>query len=395
MSVTTPNMNLIQPTVGVDTGLTWENAQNTNATTIDLHNHTPGYGVQITPLGLNINSDLTFNGNNAIALRSSRYQVQSAVFSASADIGCVYVVGVDLYYRDINGNNVQITSGGTVNATSSGISSGSATASFVGGVLVVNAAANTPANVQAGSILLGNNSAGSKFLTLSPPNSMAANYQVFLPSIPSHLSVLTLDTSGNITTTMSSTSADPIAAAFSSTGTNSIIATMGTSGADAIAANMDSTGTNAIIATMGTSGANAIIANESRGINTNVTGGVGTVSASFTTTSGSYVTVATVSVVTSGRPVSVGLTGGTIEISSANACLLYILIKNTSTSTTICQAEINNVPGQSAYFTFGSIVSAMDFTAPAGTNTYIMQVAVTGTGVGGVGSGLTLYAYEI
>lgn len=198
MSVVTPNMNLIQPVIGVDSGLVWEYGINANSAVIDNHNHSFGYGVQITPTGININADLPFNGNNLTLVRSTNYLPQPAPLSNVTDVNCVYVSGVDLYYNDGNSNVVKITSGGTVNATSSGISSGTATASFVSSVLVVNAAVNTPANIQAGSILLGNNVANSKFLTLSPPPSMAANYSLTLPPLPSQTSFLTLDTSGNM-----------------------------------------------------------------------------------------------------------------------------------------------------------------------------------------------------
>lgn len=194
MSTQTPYMNLIESTVNVDSGLQWEENLNSSLTIIDQHNHSPGYGVQITPTGLNINANLSFAGNAAINLQASVYTPQLSLSTTSA----VYSIGADLYYNDANGNVIQITSGGAVNATSSGISSGSATASFVSSVLVVNAASNTPANIQCASVLLGNNSAGSKFLTLTPPLAMGANYSLTLPSLPAAQQFMTLDSSGNI-----------------------------------------------------------------------------------------------------------------------------------------------------------------------------------------------------
>ena len=44
MSVLTPQMNLIQSTVNVDSGLTWELNLNASLSIIDGHNHTPGSG---------------------------------------------------------------------------------------------------------------------------------------------------------------------------------------------------------------------------------------------------------------------------------------------------------------------------------------------------------------
>lgn len=194
MSTISPNMGLTISTINVDSGLTWEENLNSSLTLIDQHSHAPGYGVPITPTGLNINSDLSFSNNSGIDLKSIVFTPQLSF----GTINSVYSIGADLYYNDGNSNVIQLTSGGTVNATSSGISSGSATASFVSSVLVVNAAANTPANIQGGSLLLGNNVAASKFLTLSPPSSMAANYSITLPSLPAQTNIMTLDTSGNI-----------------------------------------------------------------------------------------------------------------------------------------------------------------------------------------------------
>lgn len=194
MSIVTPNLGLLQPTINVDSGLTWEDAMNSNSSILDLHNHSPGSGTPINPAGLNINTDLTFNNNSATNLKSLVFTAQPSIALNQS----LYVSGADLYFNDGNANVVRLTSGGTVNATSSGISSGTATASFVGAVLVVNSASNTPANIQGGSLLIGNNSAGSKYLTLGPPLAMAANYSLTLPSIPAAQNFMTLDTSGNM-----------------------------------------------------------------------------------------------------------------------------------------------------------------------------------------------------
>jgi len=187
-------MNLIAPTIGVNSGLTWETAINANSSIIDGHNHSPGSGALIQPNGMNINSSLTFNNFPATNLQACTFTAQISLVTLLS----VYCIGNDLYYNDGAGNVIQITSGGAVNATSSGISSGTATASFTGGVLIVNAASNTPANIQGGSILLGNNSSGSKFLTLAPPAAMASNFGLTLPSVPGSQSFMSIDTSGNI-----------------------------------------------------------------------------------------------------------------------------------------------------------------------------------------------------
>lgn len=190
-------MGLVVSTIGSDSGLLWEQNLNTSLATLDAHNHTPGNGVSIPSNGLNINASLPFNNNSATGL-----QVVAFTQQASASTLNALFVGTDgnLYFNDGGGDpSIKITAGGAVNATSSGISSGSNTASFVSNVLVVNAATNTPANIQAASILLGNNSAGTNFVTLSPPSALASNYPLVLPLLPTGTSFLQIDTSGNIT----------------------------------------------------------------------------------------------------------------------------------------------------------------------------------------------------
>lgn len=178
---------------------------------IDAHDHSSGKGVLITPQGLNINTDLSFQGNSASNLTATKYNSQSSALSGVTFPASVYVNGEDLWYNTLSGTQIRLTAGGLVNATSSGISSGTASASFVSGVLVVNAAPLTPANIQVASVLLGNNVASSNYLTLSPPNAMGASYGLVLPALPGSLSFMTLDTSGNMGTA-SSVSGSQIAA---------------------------------------------------------------------------------------------------------------------------------------------------------------------------------------
>lgn len=199
---TTPLMGLPISIIGVDTGLTWEQNLNSALNRIDQHNHTSGNGNQVLPGGININSDLSFQTQNATDLRTARFIPQSMPITAAApDQNCIYVCvsggNNELFYNDSEGNQVQLTAGGLVNATASGISSGTASALFISNVLVVNADTNTPANIQGASLLLGNNVANSKYLTLSPPAAMAADYTLTLPVLPGALSFVSLDTSGN------------------------------------------------------------------------------------------------------------------------------------------------------------------------------------------------------
>lgn len=111
------NMSLPIPVVGAALGPDYAYNVNNSLTVIDSHDHSSMKGVPITPLGLNINADLSFNSNNAIALRSLRLATQGAVLSVATDLGCLYRVGVDLYFNDGSGNNIRMTQGGSVSGS--------------------------------------------------------------------------------------------------------------------------------------------------------------------------------------------------------------------------------------------------------------------------------------
>lgn len=142
----TPNMGLGLPTPGAATGLQWEQSINSNASIVDGHQHVAGQGQPIPTAAMNINANLNYNGFSAFGLLGTTYTPQPSL----ATLTTLYVIGNELYYNDGAGNVVKITSGGTVNATSSGISSGTASASFSTGVLVVNSASSTPASIKNG-----------------------------------------------------------------------------------------------------------------------------------------------------------------------------------------------------------------------------------------------------
>jgi len=206
-----PNMNLILPTVGVDPGPDWATNLNSSLTIIDAHNHASSSGVQITPNGLNINSDLSFNSNNAIALNSVRFTPLLAPISGSApNLGCLYESGVDLYYNDGSGNQVRITQSGGVAGSPGSISglTSPASATYVGGsqTFVWQSAASTAANMDMGSIILRNITAGSNGITITPPAGLSSNFTYTLPgSLPGNTSFLTVDNSGNMASNISTT----------------------------------------------------------------------------------------------------------------------------------------------------------------------------------------------
>lgn len=197
-----PNMNLVIPGVATEVGPTWALDLNASLDIVDGHNHSAGQGVQIQPNGININSDLAFNSNNATLLRSSRFSPQNAVLNLATDIGCTYVVGNELYYNDVTGGNrFAITNNGSVNAGAGsigGLPSGTASATFAAGTFVWQSATNTPANMDAGSYVYRNAAFNSKGLTLHPPAAMAIDFDLTLPSLPGSQSFMTVDVAGNM-----------------------------------------------------------------------------------------------------------------------------------------------------------------------------------------------------
>ena len=117
---TTPNMSLTLPEVLVTSGPTYATQVNTALDVVDDHDHSVGKGKKITPTGLNINSDLTLNNNQLVDVKAVKLSQQASV----ATLGAIYVKGADLFYRDLNGLEVQLTSSGAINTSSTGAITG-------------------------------------------------------------------------------------------------------------------------------------------------------------------------------------------------------------------------------------------------------------------------------
>lgn len=197
-----PNMGMPVPVVSVDPGPDWATNIDACLSILDSHNHASGQGVQITPSGLNINSDLSFQNNNATNARSVRFYPQSAPLALGTDIGCLYESGVDLYYNDGNGNQIRITQGGSVTGSSgtiTGLPSGTASAAYSAGTFTFQSATSTPAAMNIGPVTIGNQTAGSKNITIAPNSGIAANYNLTLPAaLPAAANYMTLDNTGAV-----------------------------------------------------------------------------------------------------------------------------------------------------------------------------------------------------
>lgn len=198
-----PNMGLVVPTVGITTGPDWASDIDTSLGIIDRHDHSLGNGVQITPDGLNINSDLSCQNNNLTNPRSVRFSPQTSPISGADDLGALFESGVDLYYRDGNGNTIRLTQSGSIVGTSGSITGlvAPASASYSPGssTFIWQSNTNTSANMDAACLLQRNITAGSNAITLCAPGALAANYNLTWPgALPASQKFMTLDASGNI-----------------------------------------------------------------------------------------------------------------------------------------------------------------------------------------------------
>lgn len=192
-------MGLLLPVIGTATGLQWQSALNANSAVLDSHNHSSGSGAQITPLGLNINSNLSFQNNSITNL----FGVQFSVPQTSSLLTFLYTApqsggGVnDLFFNDGVGNVIPLTKAGIVNATAASIPG----ESYSGGTFTwkQGSGSTTPANFDIGFVTLRPNTAGTtNGIQLQTPSGISSFYQMILPALPAAQNILTLDNSGNI-----------------------------------------------------------------------------------------------------------------------------------------------------------------------------------------------------
>lgn len=367
-----PNMSLVIPAVGTTAGPLWASDIVSTFNILDSHDHSAGKGVQITPAGMNISSDLSFNGNNITSPRSVRFQAQGSPLSGTSDLGVIFESGVDLYYRDGNGNTVRITQSGSLSGTPGSISglSSPASASYVAGnaTFVWQSAASTPANLDGGSLIIRNITANSKGITINPPNALASNYSVTFPgALPAQQNVMTLDQSGNISSVT-----------------------------------WDNVGQN-----MTSVGANAVANSRTRATGSSVAAGgiaISSSSSAFSTSSTTYVDVTNLSVtiVTTGRPVVLVLNGDSntsgaetfVSSSVGTASALFKFVRDGST--TVSNPQVFTMPATSGNPGIpSSSITTLDTGVTAGSHTYKLQTEVNaGTSTVSIFSSI-LVAYEL
>lgn len=202
--INSPNMSLPVPVVGSEPGPQYAAAVNNCLSIIDSHDHSSGSGVQITPDGLNINANLTFQNNPALSLG---YANLSILTVDPTTLVSLYAKGDDLYFIDGAGNPVRITQSGAVAGTPGSIANlvAPASASYVAvsSTFVWQSNANIAANLDAGSLLMRNLSPNSTYaLTLQPPAGLSSNYAITLPALPGTTGIMRLSNTGAMSGTL-------------------------------------------------------------------------------------------------------------------------------------------------------------------------------------------------
>lgn len=206
----TPNMFLTEPAIGNSLSPQWAQLLNADMGIIDQHNHSPGSGVQVPPDGLDINSDLTFQGNNLLALNSA---VFNGAISGSPFNLSIYSNGTDLFFTDINGNAIQLTKNGGPNTSAGNIQGLPSTPTGGAGISWINAqstfnfsddSGTGQASIDVASIII--RYPGSyptptgNYILLEAPSSLATGYTLTLPpALQPDTGILQVNSSGVIT----------------------------------------------------------------------------------------------------------------------------------------------------------------------------------------------------
>lgn len=215
-----PNMNLPLPIVGVDPGPDYGNQQNAAFSIIDSHNHAAGSGVQINPNGININANLTFGGFSATNLFTAVFSSQP---SALTGTNFLSFIGGNLYVNDGSGNQIPITASGGVAGSPGSIGSlvppAAATYSAGSKTFTWTADSSKAAAMDNGAVTIREtNVASAKGVTIASASGLAADYQFTLPAgLPASTQYLTSNASGVLSF---STSNQIAVAATRATGTS-------------------------------------------------------------------------------------------------------------------------------------------------------------------------------
>lgn len=186
----TPFMTLTLPGVGAGgtPGTTWASYLNTALTTIDLHDHTSGKGTQVPTAGLSIDADLHFNTNGIL---DAEFVQLSTLVAKPTPTVTLYSKGVDLYFQDGVGNEVRITQSAALAGSASsgfggdyGLGDELATYSDLTKTysFLQDTSPSVPAKLYSADISIGEATTSPNVVTIKSPTSLAASYNLTLPT---------------------------------------------------------------------------------------------------------------------------------------------------------------------------------------------------------------------
>jgi hypothetical protein len=392
-TITTPNMELALPVPGTVSGPTWANQLNTAFTLIDSHNHTTGNGVLIPSAGLNINADLQYRNYNLVNPRSIMFTNQDAALASASDTNNVYVVNGNLYFNDSSGTPIQITSGGSVNVGGSGNISGiggttaAVTYSDILKSFAFTQSSGVTASISAGTYNLYESVSGANAVSLKSPSALGSNYSLTFPSgLPASTKIMTVSNTGNIGATY-----DVDNSTIEISGSTIRVKDTGISTAKIANSGV----TTAKIADLNVTTAkigNGQVTQEKLAAratgSTVAAGGVATSGTTgfFSTATGDFVDVpgASVTITTTGRPVSISINNGYFKTQNGT----IMIVRNTTSR----GSYFITSGGAAGGITVPAGQTYIDLPA-AGTYTYKLQAR------GSIGamevSGVSLAAYEL
>lgn len=381
MSITfSSNMNLPIPGVGTENGPQFAFDINNSLTLIDRHDHSPGLGVLITPLGLNINIPLSFQNNLATNVQGISFFTQDAQNTTTQTLyaypGGEFPILNDLWYFD-GTNQVQITKAGALNAPAASIPG----QSYAGGTFTwkQGSGSTTPANFDIGSVTIRPNVASTaNGVTLSPPSSISSAYSIDLPLLPASTSFVTMNSSGvqstlsllgQLTTANLSPTANILGSQLDPAA--DIVGTQLDASADILGSQLSPTA--GIVPTQLSSIGNGYSA-QSGSLTQTVTSPSG---ATLVTGSGISITNMTTT-----RPVFLTFIGGDFRISTGGDCDVTIVKTNGTSTITVANFSysLGTGTGGQALNIPASSCTTIDLNPGALTGTTTYQVLLTASG---------------
>jgi hypothetical protein len=187
-TTTTPLMNLVLPVVSSELGPLWAQEIIEAFNLIDAHDHTEGNGKQIPLSAVNINDDIDAQANSIINLNSL---ILNSISSPAPTNSTIYLSGGELYFKNENGVDLQITMNGALNGVtgSHGIGGdyGNPGCTAIVNYFVANPGYQFQSNgtvyapLYSGSVNIYEQVAGGHKAKLKVPAALGADYDLTLP----------------------------------------------------------------------------------------------------------------------------------------------------------------------------------------------------------------------